>query len=174
MPDPHDRDRQQRELTEELRRSAEARAENRRREQAARQPPAEEGAPREPGPAGQGRQRLGAEAAVMATITLPDGELTITIASTSSGRTRQEIVQQEIVQRAIVGLIEQTPTAAGRLAHDQAGRDFYTAILSALARQYATANPAARDMPIYEVLDSLINDLRDDDQLRHVVHAPNP
>jgi hypothetical protein len=114
-------------------------------------------------------QRLGAEAAVMATITLPDGELTITIASTSA-----DLTHQEIVQRAIVGLIEQTPTAAGRLAHDQAGRDFYTAILSALARQYATANPAARDMPIYEVLDSLINDLRDDDQLRHVVHAPNP
>ena len=169
MPDPHDRDRQQRELTEELRRSAEARAENRRREQAARHTPAEEGTPREPGPAVQGRQRLGAEAAVMATITLPDGKLTITIASTSS-----DLTHQEIVQRAIVGLIEQTPTAAGRLAHDQAGRDFYTAILSALARQYATANPAARDMPIYEVLDSLINDLRDDDQLRHVVHAPNP
>ena len=169
MPDPHDRDRQQRELTEELRRSAEARAENRRREQAARHTPAEEGTPREPGPAVQGRQRLGAEAAVMATITLPDGELTITIASTSA-----DLTHQEIVQRAIVGLIEQTPTAAGRLAHDQAGRDFYTAILSALARQYATANPAARDMPIYEVLDSLINDLRDDDQLRHVVHAPNP
>ncbi len=169
MPDPHDRDRQQRELTEELRRSAEARAENRRREQEARHTNAAGGALREHSPAVQGRQRLGAEPAGMATITLPDGELTITIAGTSSDLTRQELVQ-----RAIMGLIECTPTDTGRLAHDRAGRDFYTAILSALARQYAMANPAARDMPIYEVLDTLINDLRDDDRLRHVVQAPNP
>ena len=157
MYDPHDRDRQQRELTEELRRSAEARAANKRLEQEARHTDAE------------GRQRLGAEPAGMAMITLPDGELTITITGTSSDRTHQELVQ-----RAIVGLIECTPTDTGRLAHDRAGRDFYTAILSALARQYAMANSAARDMPIYEVLDTLINDLRDDDRLRHVVQAPNP
>ena len=157
MPDPQDRDRQQRELTEELRRSAE----NRRREQEARHLHAEGGARGEPGPAVQGRQRPGAEPAGMATITLPDGELTITIAGTSS-----DCTHQELVQRAIVGLIECTPTDTGRLAHDPAGRDFYTAILSALARQYAVANPTTRDMPIYEVLDTLINDLRDDDRLR--------
>jgi hypothetical protein len=165
MPDPQDRDRQQRELTEELHQSAE----NRRRAQEARHTHAEGGAPGEPGPTVQGRQRPGAEMASLATIALPDGELTIMIAGTSP-----DLTHQELVQRAIMGLIECTPTGTGRLAHDQAGRDFYTAILSALARQYAVANPATRDMPIYEVLDTLINDLRDDDRLRHVVQTPNP
>lgn len=73
----------------------------------------------------------------MATITLPDGQLTITIASTSSDPTNQELVQ-----RAIVGLIERTPTGIGQLAYEWwTALDFYTAILSALARQYAMATP---------------------------------
>jgi hypothetical protein len=66
----------------------------------------------------------------------------------------------------ILGLLEHAPISAGPLATDRAALDFYTAILAALARQYAADYPPAGDMPIYELLDTLINDLRAADQLR--------
>jgi hypothetical protein len=72
-----------------------------------------------------------------------------------------------------VGLIEHGPTCGGPVATNRATRDFYTAILAALARQYAVDCPPTRDMPIYELLETLMNDLRDDDQVRSVVHAPH-
>ena len=60
------------------------------------------------------------------------------------------------------------------MATNRATRDFYTAILAALARQYAVDCPPTRDMPIYELLETLMNDLRDDDQLRDMVPALHP
>jgi hypothetical protein len=169
MSDPIDRDRQQRELTEELRHDAELRAQAKHPQEAGRRADVHAEAMREQSRdvGERARQLHEAEEASKVTITLPDGPLTITIASASDA-----LASPDLIQRAIVGLIECTHTYGGALAHDQAALNFYTAILSALARHYAADYPPARDMPIYELLDALINDLRDDDRLRYVVHAP--
>ena len=169
MRDPHDRDRQQREFTEELRRSAKARADRKRREAAA--PPAAGEAIQEPHPAGRDRVRqlTDPEEPILATIRLPEGLLNITLTSTASA-----VASQDLIQQAIVGLIEHGPTCPEPVAKDRAALDFYTAILSALARQYVVDCPPAQEMPIYELLATLINDLRTADRLREVVHAPQP
>ena len=171
MRDPNDRDRQQREFTEELRRSANARADRKRREAAAPPTPAAGEAIQELHPAGRDRVRqlTDPEEPILATIRLPEGLLNITLASTASA-----VASQDLIQQAIVGLIEHGPTCPEPVAKDWAALDFYTAILSALARQYVVDCPPAQEMPIYELLATLINDLRTADRLREVVHAPHP
>ena len=85
MSDLNDRDRQQRELTKEFRRSANARAERKRPPEASRPPQADGEARQEQRPreGERVRQLPDPEEPLLATIQLPEGQLNVTLASTA-------------------------------------------------------------------------------------------
>lgn len=76
----------------------------------------------------------------------------------------------DVITKALVHLIEEMDTHFwDKDAKELQADEFYTAILTAVARHYSVDDPMEREQPAYQWLEELITNLRDSKYLNQVI-----